>query len=266
MMTVVIKYGGAAMHSPELMRGILHSIAELKKVGLQPIIVHGGGPEISKMSQKMGIVSQFIDGLRVTDTETIEIVQMVLAGKINKELVSQLNREGAPAVGLSGIDSNLLVARKLRHPSGKDLGYVGELLQVNTKVLSTLMDAGYIPVIAPIASSEDYCTLNVNADSAASGIAAAIKADHLIFLSDVAGILKKPQDPSTKIDVIRSGEIADLVATRTITGGMIPKAEGALAALNEGVGEVHLLDGRVADSLSLYFCEGKRLGTTFKPI
>lgn len=264
MKTIVIKYGGAAMQTPELMKEMMQSIAQLKADGMHPIIVHGGGPEISKMCQKMGIIPQFMNGLRVTDAETMQIVQMVLVGKINKELVSHLNQRGTLAIGLSGQDGNLLLAEKSKNLSGIDLGYVGQITQVNAGVLKTLIQAGYIPVVAPIATSLQALAFNINADSAASKIAMALKADHLIFLSDVPGVLNDRQDPSTKIDTIRSHEIEALIASGQLTGGMIPKVEGALAALHEGVGEVHILDGRIADSLLLHLQGKKKMGTTFK--
>lgn len=264
MKPVVIKYGGAAMQSPELMQAMMESIAELKKLGMDPIVVHGGGPEISKMCQKMGITPQFIDGLRVTDSEAMQIVQMVLVGKINKDLVSHLNRRGALAIGLSGQDCNLLLAQKTHHPSGADLGFVGEIQQVNNAILKTVMQAGYIPVIAPIATSKQALAYNINADSAASSIATSLKADHLIYLSDVPGIMKNPQDPATKIDTIMSHEVEKWIADGTLSGGMIPKAQGAVAALKEGVGAVHLLDGREVHSLLLHLQGKKQIGTTFK--
>lgn len=264
MKTVVIKYGGAAMQTPELMKTMMLNIAQLKRVGMHPIVVHGGGPEISKMCQKMGIAPQFIDGLRITDSEAMQIVQMVLAGKINKELVSHLNQNGAQAIGLSGQDGNLLLAAKSKHPSGIDLGFVGQITRVNPEILRTLTHAGYIPVIAPVATSLQALAFNINADSAASEIAKALNADHLVFLSDVPGVLSDPQDATTKIDTIRSHEVKALIACGKLSGGMIPKAEGAIAALMEGVGEVHILDGRAARSLLLHFQGEKPMGTTFK--
>lgn len=264
MKTVVIKYGGAAMQTPELMKAMMLNIAQLKKLGMRPIVVHGGGPEISKMCQKMGITPQFIDGLRVTDSEAMQIVQMVLVGKINIELVSHLNQNGAQAIGLSGQDGNLLLATKSKHSSGIDLGFVGQINQVNSEILRTLTHVGYIPVVAPIATSLQALAFNINADSAASEIAKALNADHLVFLSDVPGVLSDPQDATTKIDLIRSHEVKALIASGKLSGGMIPKTEGAFAALKEGVGEVHILDGRVASSLLLHFQGEKPMGTTFK--
>ncbi len=264
MKTIVIKYGGAAMHTPELIKEMMQTIAQLKVIGMHPIVVHGGGPEISQMCQKMGITPQFIDGLRVTDSEVMQIVQMVLVGKINKELVSHLNQNGVQAIGLSGQDGNLLLAAKALHPSGIDLGFVGQITEVKPEILETLIHAGYIPVVAPIAASGQDYAFNVNADCAASKIAMALRADHLIFLSDIPGVLNDPQDAATKIDMIRSRDVEDGIASGKLSGGMIPKAEGALAALKEGVGEVHILDGKVAHSLLRHLQGEKQIGTTFK--
>ena len=264
MKTVVIKYGGAAMQTPELVKAMMLNIAQLKKLGMRPIVVHGGGPEISKMCQKMGVTPQFVDGLRITDMDTMQIAQMVLVGKINKELVSHLNQNGVQAIGLSGQDGNLLLATKSKHPSGVDLGFVGHITQVNAEILNTLLQAGYIPVIAPVATSLQALVFNINADSAASEIAKALNADHLVFLSNVPGVLSDPQDAATKIDTIKSHEVKALIASGKLNGGMIPKAEGACAALKEGVGEVHILDGREARSLLLHFYGEKPMGTTFK--
>ncbi len=263
MKTVVIKYGGAAMQTPKLRQAMMQDIAQLKSLGMHPVVVHGGGPEISKLCQKMGITPQFIDGLRITDGQTLQIVQMVLTGKINKELVTDLHQQGVKAIGLSGQDGALLIATKSEHPSGIDLGQVGQITQVNSEILEILIQAGYIPVVAPIATSPQGSSFNINADSAASCIAKALKADHLVFLTDVPGILENPQDTTTKIDKIKSHEIEVLIASGKLSGGMIPKAQAALAALKEGVREVHILDGRVTHCLLQHFQGAKHMGTTF---
>ncbi len=255
MKTVVIKCGGAAMQTPESMEAMMQDIAQLKEHGWHVIIVHGGGPEISKFCKKVGITPQFVNGLRVTDHETMQVVQMVLAGKINKELVFLLNQTGAKAIGLSGQDGNLLVAE----PS---IDYVGKIKQINPEILNMALQHGYIPVIAPIAASSNIPGLNINADSAAAQIAVALHADHLIFLSDVPGILEDPQDPTTKIDIIKSVE--PLIANGKISGGMIPKAQEAFAALKQGVGKVHILDGRTSNSLSSMLQKNEQTGTTFE--
>ena len=251
---VVIKYGGAAMQTPALIQATMQNVVQLKSLGMHPVIVHGGGPEISKMCQKMGIAPAFVNGLRVTDSQTLEIAQMVLVGKINKELVSQLNQEGGAAVGLSGHDSNLILAKQAL-PS---LGFVGEIEQVNPEILTTLIQAGFIPVIAPIATSKESQSYNINADSAAASIAIALNADHLIFLTDVAGVLK---DSGTKIDTIKAAEACEMIERGHLKGGMIPKVEGALAAIQEGVNQVHILDGRVPNVLLLHFQGNETKGT-----
>jgi acetylglutamate kinase len=249
---VVIKYGGAAMQTPAAVQAVMQDIIHLKALGMCPVVVHGGGPEISKMCQKMGIAPIFINGLRVTDQETLEIAQLVLIGKINKELVSQLNQEGGNAVGISGYDGNLLLAKQ----ADPCLGLVGEIEQVNPTIITTLIQAGFIPVIAPIAA------YNINADSAAAAIAIALKAAHLILLTDVAGVLKDAKDLGSKIDAIKSSEINTLIKNGCLLGGMIPKIKGALTALQGGVSQVHILDGRVSNCLSLHFKGIETKGTS----
>ncbi len=262
--TVVIKYGGAAMQTPDLMRSTMQDIIHLKEQGMRPIVVHGGGPEISQVCERLGIASQFVDGLRVTDRETMQIVQMVLMGKVNKELVSSLNC-GAKAVGISGQDGNLLVAGKYCHSSGMDLGFVGELEAVNIALLEVLLEAGYIPVVAPLATSLDGEAYNINADRAASGIAIALRADHLIYLSDVEGILSDPKDVSSKVDKLERGEVALLIKEGKLHGGMLPKIEGMVAALGHGIKNVHFLDGRVLHSLVDHLMGLKKIGTALVP-
>jgi acetylglutamate kinase len=237
MKTIVIKCGGTALQTPELMQLVLHNIVQLKMIGVKLIVVHGGGNVISTTCQKMKITPQFVEGIRITDGETMQIVQMVL-GKINKDLVSHLNQMGTRAVGISGQDGTLLLA----HALDDMFGLVGEIERVNPEILEILTYAGYIPVIAPIATSLDTTAYNVNADIVASRIAIALKADHLIFLSDVPGIL----DNGKKIDRIKSHEIGNLISRGTIDKGMIPKVKAAFEALKEGVAKVHLLDGREA--------------------
>ncbi|MGB7978382.1 MAG: acetylglutamate kinase [Chlamydiales bacterium] len=255
---VVIKYGGAAMQTPALIQTTLQDVVRLKRLGIQPVLVHGGGPEISKMCQQMGIVPAFVNGLRVTDRETLEIAQMVLVGKINKELVSLLNQEEGRAVGLSGQDANLILAKQ----ADKNLGFVGEIEQVNPEILILLIEAGFIPVIAPMATSKRSQSYNINADSAASEIGAALQADSLILLTDVEGVLKDPKDPSTKIDIIKTSEWGAVVESGSLKGGMIPKIEGALAAIQRGVNQVHILDGRVPNVLLLHFQDRETKGTS----
>ncbi len=243
------------MQTLESMETMMQDIAQLKEHGWQVIVVHGGGPEISRFCQKVGIVPQFVNGLRVTDRETMQVVQMVLIGKINKELVFLLSQKGIKAIGISGQDGNLIVAE----PS---IDYVGQIKQINPEILNMILQHGYIPVIAPIATSSDILGLNINADSAAAQIAIALQADHFIFLSNVPGILEDPHDPKTKIDTIKSVE--PLIASGKISGGMIPKAQEAVAALKQGVGKVHLIDGRISNSLLFLLQEKKQIGTTFE--
>jgi acetylglutamate kinase len=258
MKIVVIKCGGAALQSQEQVSAIMRDIAEIKTLGMHPIVVHGGGPEISKMCKKVGISPQFSSGLRVTSREIMPIVQMVLIGKINKELVLQLNQKGAFAVGLSGYDGNLLLASKLENSNGIDLGFVGEITRVNSEFLRALIQSGCIPVIAPVAPSLEGVSFNINADSVASQIAISMKADHLIFLSDVPGVL----DGTKTIVAIESHEAQDLMASGIIQGGMIPKVEGALAALQQGVEKIHILDGKAPHSLLLHLQGVHQTGTT----
>jgi acetylglutamate kinase len=251
---IVIKYGGAAMQTPSLIQTTMHNIVHLKTLGLHPLILHGGGPEISSMCQKMGIAPTFENGVRVTDRETLEIAQMVLIGKINKELVSYLNQAGGNAVGLSGHDTKLMVAKQ----ANPTLGFVGEIEEVNPEILFRLMHAGCIPVIAPIATSKELQSYNINADRAAASIAIALNADHLIFLTDVAGVLKD----SVRMDSIKATEIDEMIRNGDLQGGMIPKMQGAFHAIEEGVNQVHILDGRIPNVLLLHFQGHGIQGTT----
>lgn len=250
---VVIKYGGAAQQIPSLIKAVVQDVIHLKQLGMDPVIVHGGGPEISKLSLQLGIVPAFINGLRNTDQATLEIAQMVLVGKINQNLVFLFNQEGGKAVGISGVDGSIIVAKQV-DPA---LGFVGEVESVDPKIILTLIEAGYIPVIAPIASSCSQI-YNINGDTVASAVAVALKADHLVFLTDVPGVL---QDPLTKFDQLRSFEVAALIENGTIKGGMIPKIQGALSAIFGGVEQVHILDGREPHSLLAHF-QGENQGTT----
>lgn len=251
---IVIKYGGAAMQSPDLVKSTMQDVQNLHDMGWHPVIVHGGGQEISKMCEKVGLTSSFVNGLRVTDKETLEITQMVLIGKVNKELVSCLNQTKNNAVGLSGIDGGLLIAK----PEDPGLGFVGKIEQVNPAIIYTLIQANYIPVIAPIASSHERQHYNVNADIAASAIAIALKASHLVLLTDVPGILIN----STKIDKLCCADIPALINNKTLYGGMIPKVTSASEACQKGVGQVHLIDGRKPHALLHHIQNIETLGTT----
>ncbi|MDR3599470.1 MAG: acetylglutamate kinase [Desulfosporosinus sp.] len=269
--TVVIKYGGHAMIDPVLKESVIMDVLLLHSVGIRPVVVHGGGPEINAMLKKMGIESQFIQGLRVTDAQTMEIAQMVLLGKLNTEMVSLLNRFGGKGVGLSGKDAQLLIAVKkpMQMPNSQgemedvDLGQVGEIQSVTPDILNTLLGQGYIPVISPVASGENGETYNVNADTVAGKIAEALQADKLLLLTDVRGILRDLTDSSSLISTISRGEVATLVEQGILNGGMLPKVECAVSALEGGVGSVHILDGRLSHAILLELFTDGGIGTMF---
>ncbi|MFZ3131847.1 MAG: acetylglutamate kinase [Desulfosporosinus sp.] len=270
--TVVIKYGGHAMIDPVLKESVIMDVLLLHSVGIRPVVVHGGGPEINAMLEKVGIESQFIRGLRVTDAQTMEIAQMVLLGKLNTEMVSLLNRFGGKGVGLSGKDAQLLIAVKkpmrMANSQGEmenvDLGYVGEIQSVTPDILNTLLGHGYIPVISPVASGENGETYNVNADTVAGKIAEALQADKLLLLTDVRGILRDVTDPDSLISTISRGEVAALAEQGILNGGMLPKVECAVSALESGVGSVHILDGRQSHAILLELFTDGGIGTMFK--
>jgi len=267
--TVVIKYGGHAMLDENLKAAVLTDAVLMKYVGIHPVIVHGGGPEITEMLKKVGKESRFVGGLRVTDKETMEIVEMVLAGKINKEIVSLVNRAGGRAVGLSGKDAGLFEAvkkyRRARTPEGGeelvDIGFVGDISKVNPEIVATTVAKGYIPVIAPVAVGAGGESYNVNADYAAGRLAAALGADKLIILTDVEGILADRSDPGSLISVLRADEVPLLIERGKIDGGMIPKVECCLDALAGGVKSTHILDGRVPHSILLEIFTDRGIGT-----
>ncbi|WP_027365173.1 acetylglutamate kinase [Desulfotruncus alcoholivorax] len=267
--TVVIKYGGHAMLNCDLKKAVLTDAVLMKYVGMHPVIVHGGGPDITNMLKKVGKESHFVGGLRVTDDETMEIAQMVLVGKINKDIVSMINDIGGSAVGLSGKDGNLLVADKklgrVRSPEGKDelvdIGHVGEVRLVNPGILTTVIREGYIPVVAPVAVGEGGASYNVNADSAAGALAVALKADKLIILTDVEGILADRNDKDSLISTVKMDEVPNLVERGILEGGMIPKVECCVSALRGGVSTTHILDGRVPHSVLLEVFTDRGVGT-----
>jgi len=270
--TVVIKYGGHAMIDPILKESVIMDVLLLHSVGIRPVVVHGGGPEINAMLKKVGIESQFVQGLRVTDAQTMEIAQMVLLGKLNTEMVSLLNRFGGKGVGLSGKDAQLLIATKkpmqMANSHGEmediDLGCVGEIQSVTPDILNTLLGHGYIPVISPVASGENGETYNVNADTVAGKIAEALQADKLLLLTDVSGILRDVKDLDSLISTISKGEVATLVDQGILSGGMLPKVECAVSALEGGVGSVHILDGRLSHAILLELFTDGGIGTMFK--
>lgn len=267
--TMVIKYGGHAMVDPQLKESVMLDILLLRSVGIRPVLVHGGGPEINAMLKRVGKESQFVRGLRVTDEETMEIAKMVLVGKLNTEIVSLLNRFGGKAVGLTGHDSGLFKAVKkplqLKSSDGVieniDLGYVGEIKAVNPELVIGLLDQGYIPVISPVASGENGETYNVNADTAAGELAKALKADKFMLLTDVLGVLRDINDPESLISTIYVDEVESLIAQGVVSGGMIPKVECAVAALQGGVGSVHMFDGRLPHAILLEIFTDGGIGT-----
>jgi acetylglutamate kinase len=259
--TVVIKYGGAAMLDPRLRKSTAQDITLMKYVGMNPVVVHGGGPEINKTLTRLQVPTVFNQGMRVTDDTAMEVVEMVLVGRVNKEIVSLLNQAGADAVGLSGKDGNLFFANKLCLEDGSDLGHVGKITQVHFKVVDVLCRAGMIPVIAPVATDGQGGTWNVNADTAAGEVAAALQAEKLVFLTDTPGLLRDKDDPATLIHQLRSGEVHRLKGEGVIAGGMVPKIDACLKALDYGVRKTHIIDGRVPHSLLLEIFTNEGLGT-----
>ena len=254
---LVIKYGGNAMVSEELKHQVMEDIALLRMVGVRVVLVHGGGPEINAMLEKLGKKSEWVNGLRVTDKETIDVVQMVLAGKVNKSLVNLLGQQGVKAVGLSGMDDRLIQA-VMKDP---DLGYVGRITGVNAQLLLDLMDDGYVPVISTLACDDEGNVYNINADTAAARIAGAIGAESLFMMTDIAGILRDKDDPASLIPCIDINEAVELFNTGIISGGMIPKVECCIDAIHRGVGRVVVMDGRVSHSILLEILTNEGVGT-----
>ena len=256
--TVVVKYGGAAMKDSNLKDKVIRDIVFLSCVGLRPIVVHGGGPEINNWLGKIGIEPLFKNGLRVTDAPTMEVVEMVLVGRVNKEIVSLINQAGGSAIGLCGKDGNLITAR----PQGQEgIGFVGEVSSVNIKVLDTLVENGYIPVVSSVAADENGQAYNINADTVAGEIAAALSAEKLILLTDTPGILKDYQDPSTLIPKLDIQEARNLIKTGVVGGGMIPKVSCCVRSLAQGVRASHIIDGRIPHALLLEIFTDGGIGT-----
>lgn len=260
---VVIKYGGSAMTNEIIKQSVLKDIAVLKSVGLKPIIVHGGGKDINNMLNRVQIQSQFKNGLRVTDASTLEIAEMVLSGKINKGLVTHLERIGTHAVGLSGKDGNMITVEKIM-PQGEDIGFVGKITAVDSSLIHILLDQGYTPVISTIGLDKKYHAYNINADDVATAIARAMKASKLVFLTDIEGVLKNPEDPNTLISKIDTESAQELFASGVISGGMIPKLKNCLEAVQNDVRRVHILDGRLEHSLLIEIFTKKGVGTMIK--
>lgn len=256
---IVVKYGGSAMADEELQRNVIKDVALLKLVGFKPIIVHGGGKEISKWVSKVGKESQFINGLRVTDAETMEIAEMVL-NKVNKRLVTMVQELGVNAVGLSGKDGGLLhVEKKLS--KGQDIGFVGEVTEVNVKVLTDLLEKDFLPIIAPIGLDDNFDTFNINADDAACAVAKAVGADKLVFLTDIEGLYKDINDKSSFISRLTASEADELINSGIIGGGMLPKLNNCTDAIKNGVSRVHILDGRLLHCLLLEIFTKDGIGT-----
>jgi len=257
---VVIKYGGSAMNNENIKKTIMQDVVLMKLVGIHPVVVHGGGPEINSALKKIGKEPEFINGLRVTDKETMETVEMVLAGKINKEIVAYLQNLGGNAAGICGKDGNTLLAEK-KLVEGNDVGFVGEITHVNTSLINTLIENGFIPVIAPIGADNEGNTYNINADYAAVAIAGALKARKLVFLTDVAGVLADVNDINSLIHKLSIKEVPNYIREGIISGGMIPKIECCVAGVKEGVKTVHITDGRVEHCLILEIFTKQGIGT-----
>jgi len=268
--TVVIKYGGHAMVDPALKQMIIQDIALMTTVGMHPVVVHGGGPEITAHLKKLGVQSQFVDGQRVTDQETLDVAEMVLAGKINSEVVMDLTRAGVRAVGMSGKDMSLITARKLYHHTGEgqqpaDIGFVGEVESVNPEVIRIFRENQIVPVISPIAVDAQGQTYNINADTAAAAIAGQLQADKFILLTDVKGVLRDRKDDGSLISSIHMDEVENLISSGVIEGGMIPKVRACLGALRQGARKTHILDGRQPHSLLLELFTDRGIGTQIIP-
>lgn len=256
---IVVKYGGSAMSNEELQRNVIKDVTLLKLVGFKPIIVHGGGKEISRWVGKVGKEAQFVNGLRVTDDETMEIAEMVL-GRVNKRLVTMVEELGVKAVGLSGKDGQMLQVEK-KFSDGQDIGYVGNITSVNPKILFDLLEKGYLPIISPIGLGEEFATYNINADDAACAIAKAVGADKLVFLTDIEGLYKDINDKESFISRITASEADRLIEDGFIGGGMLPKLNNCTSAVKEGVNRVHILDGRIPHCLLLEIFTNEGVGT-----
>ncbi len=269
--SVVIKYGGAAMSHESLKKEFCRDVVLMDYVGMRPVVVHGGGPQVTGLMKRLGQDTRFIDGIRVTDKETIDIVEMVLAGSVGKEIVAHMNMEGGKAVGLSGKDGNMIRVKKLMHRTQADpeteidVGYVGRIQSIDAKVLNTLDQNGFIPVISPIGMGEEGHAYNINADTVAGEIARSIIAERLILLTDTPGVLKDISDPTSVISSLSASETRELITTGTVEGGMIPKLEACLRALGGGVKKAHIIDGRVPHSVLLELFTDTGVGTQVYP-
>lgn len=256
---VVVKYGGSAMLDDNLQNNVIKDVALLKLIGMQPIIVHGGGREITKWLSLMGHESRFVEGLRVTDAQTMEVAEMVL-GRVNKNLVQMVEKLGVKAAGISGKDGSTLKVEK-RYVNGQDIGFVGNIKHVNTDLIDTLIANDFVPVIAPIGIDDVYQNYNINADDAACAIATAVKAEKLVFLTDIEGVYADPNDKSSLISVLTLKMADELMTSGFIGGGMLPKLKNCVDAVRNGVSRVHILDGRIPHCLLLEFFTNKGIGT-----
>lgn len=257
--TVVIKYGGNAMISEELKNAVMGDVVLLSLIGVKVVVVHGGGPEISETLASMGKESRFVNGLRVTDAQTAQVALMVLAGKINKQLVALLGMTGGRAVGLSGLDAGLLTASKV----SEELGFVGDIVSVDTRIITDVLDKGYIPVISTVGSDADGNVYNINADTTAARIAGELGAECLVSMTDTVGLLRKKDDPTTLIPSVNVSEVPSLIRSGVICGGMIPKAECCVEAIRRGVRKVFIIDGRVKHSILIELLTDEGIGTMF---
>ena len=257
--TIIVKYGGSAMLDDKLKYNVIKDVALLKLIGFRPVIVHGGGKEISKWVRLNGGEPEFYNGLRITDKETMSIAEMVL-NKVNKELVAMMQKLGVNAVGLCGKDGSMIRVTQ-KKPDGKDIGYVGDVSSVNTDLLETLMDRDFVPVIAPIGLSDAFEAYNINADDAACGVATAMKAEKLVFLTDIEGVYADPSDKSSLISEMDVTEAKDFITKGVVGGGMLPKLNNCIEAIEQGVSRVHILDGRLPHCLLLEFFTEKGIGT-----
>ena len=255
----VVKYGGSAMVDEELKEQVIKDVTLLKLVGFKPIIVHGGGKEISRWVGKVGMEPEFVNGLRVTDEDTMELAEMVL-GRVNKSLVQLVESLGVRAIGISGKDGRLLSVNK-KYADGADIGFVGDIKKVNAEVLYDLIEKDFLPVICPVGLDDDYNTFNINADDAACAIAKAMRAEKLAFLTDIEGVYRDPKDPSTLISELRVSEARKLMNEGVIGGGMLPKLNSCIDAIEHGVSRVHILDGRIPHCLLLEIFTNKGIGT-----
>ena len=256
---IVVKYGGSAMIDEELKTSVIEDVVLLKLVGFKPVIVHGGGKEISRWVGKVGMEPEFVNGLRVTDEDTMELAEMVL-GRVNKSLVQLVESLGVRAIGISGKDGRLLSVNK-KYADGADIGFVGDIKKVNAEVLYDLIEKDFLPVICPVGLDDDYNTYNINADDAACAIAKAMRAEKLAFLTDIEGVYRDPKDPSTLISELRVSEARKLMNEGVIGGGMLPKLNSCIDAIEHGVSRVHILDGRIPHCLLLEIFTNKGIGT-----